>query len=84
MTYTVEIESDYTHIVVLDSTGADNDLTIDICDNSDVYLRQECLETGKVDLILITYSMLVDLSSSLGSEEGMFETELIKKENDND
>ena len=44
MAYTVEIESDHTHIVVLDPTGADNDLTIDLCDNDDVYFRQECPE----------------------------------------
>ena len=75
MAYTVEIESDHTHIVVLDPTGADNDLTIDLCDNDDVYFRQECPETGKVDLILIHYSMLVDLLASIQSPEGMFMVE---------
>ena len=72
MTYSVEFEPDYTHIVLLDPTGSDNDLQVDIC-NNDVWLRQECIETGKVDLILITHSMLEDLVAALDSPEGMYE-----------
>ena len=75
MTYTVKIESDHTHIVVLDPTGCDNDLEVDICDNDDVYFRQECHESGKVDLILIKYSMLIDLLASIQSPEGIFMVE---------
>ncbi len=71
MTYTVEHIDDYTDVVILDPTGSDNDLVVTICEDGEVWLRQQCPETDHVDLILITYSMLQDLNNSMNTPEGL-------------
>ena len=72
MTFSVEIESDYTDIVLLDPTGNDNDVTVSITDDGDVWLRHQCPDTDQVDLILMNYSMLTDLMAALESTQGVF------------
>ena len=72
MTFSVEIESDYTDIVLLDPTGCDNDVVVSITDDGDVFMRTQCPETDQVDLILMNYSMLTDLVAALEQTEGVF------------
>ena len=67
----------FTQIVLLDPTGDDNDVEVTLDSDSQVWIRQECTETGKVDLVLMDWKMLQDLVVALQSEDGVYVTEYI-------
>ena len=72
MTFSVEHIDDYTDIVLLDPTGADNDVTVTVDQDGDVWFRTQCPESDHVDLIQMNYSMLTDLVAALDQTEGVF------------
>lgn len=72
MTFSIEIEPDYTDVVLLDPTGNDNDVIVTLDEGGDVWIRHQCPETDKVDLILMTYSMLTDLIEAMNKPEGVY------------
>ena len=76
MTFTVEIDSSSSEIVLLDTDGNDKDVTVIIRDDDKVFIRQECPESNRVDVIEMNWQMLVGLSQSIFYEEGMYHVEM--------
>ena len=76
MTFTVEIDSSSSEIVLLDADGNDKDVTVIIRDDDKVFIRQECPESNRVDVIEMNWQMLVGLSQSIFYEEGMYHVEM--------
>ena len=76
MTFTVEIDSSSSEIVLLDTDGNDKDVTAIIRDDDKVFIRQGCPESNRVDVIEMNWQMLVGLSQSIFYEEGMYHVEM--------
>ena len=76
MTFTVEIDSSSSEIVLLDTDGNDKDVTVIIRDDDKVFIRQECPESNRVDVVEMNWQMLVGLSQSIFYEEGIYHVEL--------
>ena len=75
MTFTVEIDSSSSEIVLLDTDGNDKDVTVIIRDDDKVFIRQECPESNRVDVVEMNWQMLVGLSQSIFCEDGMYHLE---------
>ena len=76
MTFTVEIDSSSSEIVLLDTDGNDKDVTVIIRDDDKVFIRQECPDSNRVDVVEMNWQMLVGLSQSIFYEEGIYHVEL--------
>ena len=76
MTFTVEIDSSSSEIVLLDTDGNDKDVTVIIRNDDKVFIRQECPESNRVDVVEMNWQMLVGLSQSIFYEEGIYHVEL--------
>ena len=75
MPFTVEIDEICSEIVLLDTEGADKDVTVLIRDDDKVFIRQQCPDSDRVDVIEMNRQMLVGLSKSLYCDEGMYHLE---------
>ena len=61
MPFTVEIDGQSSEIVLLDTEGTDKDVTILVRDDDKVFIRQQCPESDRVDVIEMNWQMLVHL-----------------------
>lgn len=74
--FTVEQESDHQKVVVMDETGAFEDLEMFIDDDGRVWIRQFDETNGEFSLIIITWHQLMDIIAALNSPEGLFVTKI--------
>jgi hypothetical protein len=72
--FTVEIESNYTKIVTVDSDAKFEDVEMYLEDSGTVFIRQYCEELREFQLISLNYKQVLDLMSSLDSEDGVYIT----------
>ena len=74
--FTVEHHTDSTEIVLMDTAQCkDKDVRVFIQGDDRVYLRQECLDSQRVDVVEMDWKMLVCLAQSLGCDEGFYTLE---------
>ena len=78
--FTVEIDGTCSEVVILDTEGNDKDVTVIIRDDDKVFIRQQCPDSHRVDVIEMTWPMLAALTSSIHCEEGMYHIELKEDE----
>ena len=75
MPFTVEIDENTSEIVILDTEGNDKDVVVLIRDDDKVFIRQQCPESDRVDVIEMNWPMLVALAGSLECEPGLYHLE---------
>ena len=80
MAFTVEVEGSTSEIVLLDTEGNDRDVTVLIRDDDKVYLRQQCPDSDRVDVVEMTWPMLCALSMSLDCDPGMYHLDTIEED----
>ena len=52
--FTVEIDGTCSEVVILDTEGNDKDVTVIIRDDDKVFIRQQCPDSHRVDVIEMT------------------------------
>lgn len=74
--FTVETETTYTKVVIMDTTGKFEDLEVYFEDNGSVFIRQWAEDLKQFQLSIIAYNQFLSLVSCLDAQEGMFELHL--------
>jgi hypothetical protein len=79
MTFTVEIEKDYTKVVTLDDKSQHEDLEIYLEDNGTVFIRQYAETLHEYQVIHISYRQFIDMVKSLEADaiNGMYRMETV-------
>lgn len=72
--FTNEFLFDATIITIMDDTGEEEDVSIEITDKF-VDIRQFNPDLGKYDLITMSPKMMAELLESFNHPEGLFQTE---------
>jgi hypothetical protein len=70
--FTVEFEPDASVIVSMDNTGEFDDVEVIIGDDGHVYLRQYDEDVGGFEMLLMTYTQLIQIFAALQSSEGAY------------
>jgi hypothetical protein len=79
MTFTVEIEKDYTKVVTLDDRSQHEDLEIYLEDNGTVFIRQYAETLNEYQVIHISYKQFIDMAKSLEADavNGMYRMQTV-------
>jgi hypothetical protein len=79
MTFTVEIEKDYTKVVTLDDRSQHEDLEIYLEDNGTVFIRQFAETLNEYQVIHISYKQFIDMAKSLEADavNGMYRMQTV-------
>ena len=77
MSFTVEIDETCSEVVILDTDGNDKDVTVIIRDDDKVFIRQQCPDSDRVDVIEMNWRMLLSLIAAANCDDGIYHIEMI-------
>ena len=74
--FTIEHETAFTKVVVVDETAKHEDIEMVIEQNGKVFLRQFDEKNNQYDILMMSCHQFVDLIASIVSWKGMYDTDI--------